>query len=68
MSSPVETTAITCPGGSAITLTKHADQSVSFVDAGGTRQGNASEALVALFAAIKANGSGTTPVIGRVDA
>jgi len=67
MNTAIDTAVITCPGGGSITLTKHADQDVSFLDANGIRQGNASEALVSLFATIKANGSGTTPVIGRVD-
>ncbi|RAU22300.1 hypothetical protein CU669_09255 [Paramagnetospirillum kuznetsovii] len=67
MNASVETVTITCPGGGTITLTKHQDQDVSFVDAGGTRQGNATEAMIKLFATIKANGSGTAPVIGRVD-
>jgi hypothetical protein len=67
MNTTVETIAITCPGGATITLTKHQDQDVSFLDTNGIRQGNATDAMRLLFATIKANGSGTPPTIGRVD-
>jgi hypothetical protein len=68
MNGSIETTTITCPGGGSVVLRKHSDQDISFTDFNGVSQSNASEALVKLFATIKANGSGTPPTITRTDA
>jgi|GEM_PF-6076526 len=67
MNTAIETVTITCPGGGSIVLTKHSDQDVSFVDSKGIRYGSPSEAMIKLFATIKANGSGAAPVMSRVD-
>ena len=67
MNAAVETVAVTCPGGATLTITKHSDGDISFLDTNGVRQGNATDAMVKLFATIKANGSGTPHALVQVN-
>lgn len=73
MNDIIETISVTLVGvdehgdPKTLTLTKHADGDISFLDFNGIRHSSPTEFADKLFATIKANGSGTTPVIGRVD-